>query len=144
MPTIQTDWIIAIIAVLAPIVTGILTWMSARKNVSADVLKSDRVIAVEALEKAGDLAVQVASKSTEQLDECRDDLMKLQDETAALKISIVDFKIRLRQRAGKIRNIVSRHEYFQKELTAVCPGYEVIQGLLLDVVNEIEAEAKLL
>lgn len=134
--------IVAIIAVLAPIIAGIFTYLQSRKNTDADVLKSDRVVAVEALQKAGDLAVAVATKQAEEWEECRELLAKSQAENDSLKIAIIDFKLRLKARAGKIRNIINQHDYFKAQIKEQCPGYEVIQGLLVKVAEEIEEEAR--
>lgn len=134
--------IVAIIAVLAPIIAGIFTYLQSRKSSDADVLKSDRVVAVEALQKAGDLAVAVAAKQAEEWEECRELLAKSQAENATLNVAIVDFKMRLKARAAKIRNIINQHDYFKAQIKEQCPGYEIVQGMLIKVAEEIEQEAK--
>jgi hypothetical protein len=134
--------IIAIIAILVPLITALLTWLSARKTTDVDLIKSDRVVAVEALQKAGELAVQVAEKQAEDWEQCVDNLTKAREENAQLKILIVDFKMRLKARAMKIRAILNRHTTLRKEIEFDCPGYDTVQGMLEEVAKEIDEEAK--
>lgn len=145
-PTIET--VIAIVGgVIVPIVVALGTYIKIRgelknadQELNTEKIKDDSAIRVESIAKAGDLAMQIAQFSNKNYSDCMARLDILEKENTDLRVANTDFRIRARRLLSTLRDIINEHEELSKSSTFDCPGFPIIQGMIMGLINEMERE----
>ena len=137
-----TDIILAIVTILASLGTAIGTFANTRnqvKQVDIDVKKIDKTLQVEVSDKVNRMTLDLAEKLEEQLEECTIKKEQLEQKLSKLATKKTESALRLHFLVGNLRNIIDKHNELADKN---CPGYLIINDMVLNLIDEIEKEIK--
>jgi len=141
---ITADFILGLLGVLAPIIVALATWYTIRngkEQIKVEKLKSTGTLSVEMLEKAGDLAFEIAKKSREDYVDCQERLDKAEKENVELTLARTGLVVRRKLRMAKLRELITDHNKMASDFNQEdCPGIDIMNQRIAAIISEMEKE----
>jgi len=139
-----SEYVLALLGVLAPILVALGTWYSVRngkEQTKQEKLKADSTLRIETLEKASGLAMTMAEKAQDNYDDCEEELEKVKRENDSLVLTRTTLIVNRRIRMAKLRDLITKHnsiaaKYNQED----CPGLQIINEHIGNIISEMEKE----
>jgi phosphoenolpyruvate carboxylase len=145
---LTAEMIVALAGVFGTLMTGLVTYLATRSTIrnsqrqlDLDERKSDVSVSVDAAEKIGNLSLAMATNVQAQLSDCVTQREKYRLEAETYRLLVANVKVRLNKVVIKLQNMYEKHGDLAEQYNMQsCPGYPVLQKLILDAVQDIQDE----
>lgn len=136
------DVLLAIVTIIASFGTALGTFAAIRnqvKQTNTDTLKTDKTVAVEVAERVNAMSLNFAEKLEDQLEDCLKRRDEIENKFNISKQEEIELKLRLKYLATKLKTIIDKHNQLAN---MDCPGYQIINDMVYQIINEIENKIK--